>query len=160
MIDELRNAEEGLSTTENTSNPNPNSISREGSSSLYRNLSRSIGRFFNHQQREETTGRRSRAQPVNVQKNIELSLIKLPLHLHRDSLVFKKRRGINGPMLQILLDTSEGTGDITLEFTDGGKMLAKGAPIWDKLRQEINLKNYFGSKEKVSSLGLQTLLVF
>jgi hypothetical protein len=69
--------------------------------------SSSSNRLINRTSRSNTTAfrRHPRPQPINVQRTLEMAVIHMPFHVHRDSFVYKKKK--KGPSnLHFIFDSN------------------------------------------------------
>lgn len=68
---------------------------------------------------DSTTFRRPRPQPINVQRVLEIPIVQMPFHVHRDSFVYKKKK--RGPSnLHFIFDSNITGESMTAEILSIG----------------------------------------
>ena len=68
---------------------------------------------------DSTTFRRPRPQPINVQRVLEIPIVQMPFHVHRDSFVYKKKK--RGPSnLHFIFDSNITSESTTAEILSIG----------------------------------------
>lgn len=123
---------------------NSNSRFRSIFSQLF-SRSSSTNRLINRSARSNsnTFRRHPRPQPINVQRTLEMAIIQMPFHVHRDSFVYKRKK--KGPSnLHFIFDsniTTVSPKTLTIGLFYKNEQIDSVEAERNKLKQSLTFKN-------------------